>query len=402
MRVVLHMGDPYTLENPCSKRMNVIAAELRKRNHDVVILAPDTPGVDRVEGVIYCKTPPLKRKTTINRLTNQVCLALSSLHNGKRIRDVDVVLTTCPPPLINIAGERIAKIHRAKLIYDVRDIWPDVALEMGSFSNNSIYAKVFAFIRNYMLDHADLITAVSDGKVEKLRKYNQEKKIINIPNGFNLSFYNLELNQDIYKNIKARGKTICTYVGNIGLAQGLEQLIYLAEKCLNEISSIQFLIYGSGAEEEKLRDYVSKKGLKNISFEGRLPNKDMRTVLEASDIIFVSLVNANLKDSVPTKLYEALGVGCPVFLVAEGDSVSILRDVNLGIDAIPNNKEDIWLKFKKMFYTLDSIKENKISAINKIHNEYSLQKSARIMVDEMEQMVSGDEAIEILLDNNKA
>ncbi|MBP3196804.1 MAG: glycosyltransferase family 4 protein, partial [Butyrivibrio sp.] len=336
----------------------------------------------------YCKTTPLK-KTTIGRLKNQGCLALSSLKKGWQQKDIDIVLTTCPPPLINIAGAKIAKKHNAKLIYDVRDIWPDVALEMGSFSFDSIYAKTFAFIRDYMLKHADLVTAVSNGKVSKLKGYNPQKKIICIPNGFNTDFLNIEINRDLYENIRSKGEKICTYIGNIGLAQGMSQLIFIAEKCKDENIPFRFLVYGSGAEELKLKKYVEEKRLLNFSFEGRLPNKDMRTVLEASDMNFVSLVNSNLKDSVPTKLYEALGVGCPVLLAAEGDSVDVLNDTGLGVAVTPNDREQLWKSFMNMYLSLHEIKKKKEKAMKIIKDKYSLQKSAVVIADEMERLVSG-------------
>lgn len=381
------MGDPFILDNPCSKRIAAFANELKNQGHNVIILAPDTPGVEKQDGVVYCKTSPLKKKTTFNRLKNQGLLAISSLQEGKKLKDVDVVLTTCPPPLINIAGAKIAKKHKARLIYDVRDVWPDVALEMGSFSEKSIYARVFAYIRDYMLKRADLVTAVSKGKVRKLKGYAPSQNIVCVPNGYNTVFSEVPINKELYQSIKMNGECICTYIGNIGLAQGIKQLLDLAEKSQKKELPVSFMIYGSGAEEQQLRQYVMENHIDNVSFEGRLPNKDMRTVLEANDINFVSLVNGNLKDSVPTKIYEALGVGCPVLLAAEGDSVNILNDTGLGIAVKPNDKEALWDSFKYMYDNLEEIKKKKEQAIELMQTKYSLQQSAKRMVAEMEKLV---------------
>ena len=68
-----------------------------------------------------------------------------------------------------------------------------------------------------------------------------------------------------------------------------------------------------------------------VFFPGRLPNVDMYTILKHSQMSFVSLVNDKLKDSVPTKMFEALGVGCPVLLAAAGDSANILNECGLGM-----------------------------------------------------------------------
>jgi glycosyltransferase involved in cell wall biosynthesis len=196
------------------------------------------------------------------------------------------------------------------------------------------------------------------------------------------------INKELYDEIKSDGTKICTYIGNIGLAQGIDQLIYIAEKALEEHLPIRFLVYGSGAEDEKLRQYIKDNGIDNFQFMGRLHNKDMRTVLEASDINFVSLVNANLKDSVPTKLYEALGVGCPVLLAAEGDSVKVLEDTGLGKAVTPKDKEQLWNAFKSMYMDIDTFDSKKEQAMQIIAERHSLQGSAKMIVDEMEKMVA--------------
>lgn len=388
MKILIHMGDPLVMDNPCTKRMTIFKEALEKNGHEVIILAPDMPGIEHEKNVIYCKTPVLRSKTMINRLLNQVCLGISSYMEGRKIHGVDAVLTTCPPPLINISGARIAKKQKAKLIYDVRDIWPDVAYEMGSFSRKSIYGRGFSFIRNYMLKNADLVMAVSKGKVEKLAGYAPKQKIINIPNGYNTAFEDIAINKKLYEKIREKGKFICTYIGNIGLAQGIIQLIELAEEVKKRGLEACFLVYGSGAEERKLRQYLVEHQLDNFSFEGRLSNKDMKTVLAASDINFVSLVNENLRDSVPTKLYEALGVGCPVLLAAQGDSAEILNETGLGISVRPNDKKALWEAFNFLYTNPDEIVKRKETSIMMMKTKYSLQQSAQKFAEEIEKLLN--------------
>ena len=106
-----------------------------------------------------------------------------------------------------------------------------------------MYSRIFEFVRNFVLKHSDMIRAVSDGKVEKLRGYVPKARVVNIMNGLDERF------------------------------------------------------------------------LEN-------PNEDMYTILKHSQMSFVPLVNDKLKDSVPTKMFEALGVGCPVLLAAAGDSAA--------------------------------------------------------------------------------
>ena len=85
----------------------------------------------------------MRKKTTAMRMLNNMSFAVTSVFSAMKAGKADVVITTSPPPLVSISGWMIAKMKRAKLVYDVRDIWPEVALEMGSFGEESFFCKVF-------------------------------------------------------------------------------------------------------------------------------------------------------------------------------------------------------------------------------------------------------------------
>ena len=152
-----------------------------------------------------------------------------------------------------------------------------------------------------------------------------------------------------------------------------------AKKAKEESLEVQFLLFGSGAEEALLKEFVKENHLDNVIFPGRLPNKEMYTVLKYADMSFISLVNENLKDSIPTKMYEALGVGCPILLAAVGDSVNVLNDCKLGIAVQPNDEEALWNAFYKMYQTLPNIVLHKENAVKTIIEKYSRQKAATKM-----------------------
>lgn len=377
------MGDPYYVNNPCTKRIRAFKNELKSCGYDVFILAPNEKSINKVEGVIYCQTVALKKKTTIYRLLNSLIFAFTSFFKSFGIGHVDVVITTCPPPLINISGWFIAKCKHAKLIYDVRDIWPDIALEMGSFSEKSIYYKTFKFIRDFMLKNSDMILAVSPSKVVKLKKYTSNKKIINIPNGFDMKFLENKLNNNILEEYSSNQSFKCVYIGNLGLAQGLHQLLFVAEEAQKSKMNVTFWIYGSGVEEEELKKYAVEHNLKNVFFKGKIPNSDIYTVLNVADVSFVSIVNGNLKDMIPTKMYEALGVGCPVLLAARGDAVDVLEETGFGIAVKPNDNLELWKAFCFLYKNKNQIMKNADNAKYLMQNKYSRQLASEKLVTEI-------------------
>lgn len=384
MKIVIHVGGDYFGDVPEARRMRAFCEAFVRKGHKVKVLTPfERRNVASREGVYFCPVVQLKNKSAVNRLLNGLSFGISSLFTSLKLGEADVVITTSPPALISPFGWLIAKCKGAKLVYDVRDIWPDVAWEMGSFTRNSIYGRGFSFIRDFMLKHADLTTTVSPGKVEKLRGYYPKGKVMEISNGFNIHFLENKETPEVVKQFRLDEIFSCVYVGNLGMAQGLEQLLYVAQKVKEEKMDVQFLLFGKGVEEEQLKQYAAERGLDHVHFPGRLPNEKIYTVLRHAKMSFIPLVNDRLKDSIPTKLYEALGVGCPVLLAAAGDAVEVLRESNLGISVQPNDKEALWAGFCQMYQSMPEIMKNRERAQALIKTKYSLQHSAEKLEEEL-------------------
>ena len=389
MRIILHMGDPYPNESPAAKRIRAFYDVLTAHGHQVTVMAPDYRTTDAEEkDIVYCPTIEMKKKTTAMRMLNQLSFAFSSVLFSGRAGKADVVLTTSPPVLISMAGWLIAKMKRAKLVYDVRDIWPDVALEMGSFSEGSFFCKVFAFIRDFMLKHSNLVTAVSPGKVDKLKIYAPDADVEYVTNGLDERFLENEYHSETAEKYGLTNGFNCVYIGNLGWAQGLTQLMQLAKRAKDSKVDARFVLFGSGVEEESLRKYAEDHHLDNVVFAGRVPNAEMFTVLKAAQLSFVSLVNDKLRDSVPTKMFEALGVGCPVLLSAAGDSADILNACKLGIAVQPNRDDDLWNAFMELYSNLDQYLQHRENTYAVIMNRYSRQQAAVVLENHLERLIA--------------
>ncbi len=389
MRIVIHMGDKYPKESPSAKRVGAFYDMLRARGHHVSILAPfyESCPIGEVD-VYYCRTFSLKSKSPANRLANQIGFGFSSFFKSLSLGKADIVITTSPPALASPFGWLIAKCKRARLVYDVRDIWPDVAWEMGSFKPQSLYSRVFGAVRDFMLRHADLVTAVSNGKVEKLQTYAPDSDIIMITNGLDEKFLKNAENKGLIKHYGIGKKFTCVYIGNLGLAQGLMQLLRLAKKVKEEGIESQFLLFGTGVEESRLKQYAEEEHLTHVLFPGRLPNDDIFTILKYADMSFVSLANDRLKDSVPTKMFEALGAGCPVLLAAKGEAVDILEECGLGVAVSPNDDEALWEGFLKIRMDKQEITKNRARAYRLMKTKYSRQQAALQLTEELENRFS--------------
>ena len=379
MKILLHTEEYLPTTQACAIRMDVFASQLRQLGHQVTVVAGSNHRTREAktycrEEIIYAPTLKMRKKTTLFRLLSNLSFAISSMFCAIGAGKFDVVVTTSPPPLISISGWIIAKIKKAKLVYDVRDIWPDVAVEMGSISDGSLFYLVFRWIADFMYRKADLITTVSAGKVRSIRsklRANMQDKVVLIPNGYDLRNDLLLDEPSAVEHFDIQKHFTCVYIGNVGLAQGLESLLTIAEKTKHP--DVRFMIFGNGADKERLEKQAKARGLKQVSFCGGVPHEQVIAVLKQSKISYISLKNGNMKDSVPTKLYESLAFGVPVLLVAEGDSADILADCGLGCNASPDNLEQLVTKFDEMVDQYDDICSNRKHAMNLIREKYSRQ-----------------------------
>lgn len=350
---VLYLTDSYRpARSACANRAVVLVEALRSAGHDVQVLASSDSliGVpanyEQPDYVTFFETFPLKEKTLANRLKNNFGGCRASVRAAYGMGAFDVVVCTTPPLLLIASAMRIARARRAKLVWDIRDVWPDVAYEMGSFSPGSVYGRFFAFLAKRGYRVADLVVTVSPGKVEKLRGRVSDGCVALVPNGVDEGFPAGEVDEHLEAQLRLDEGPICVYVGNIGLAQGLGTLLDIAKIR----PKVRFLLFGDGADKVKLKMRAKEERIRNVEFCGVVDERGVRTVLRRATLSYVPLVNSCLKDSVPTKLYEALSCGCPVLLAAEGDAVDLLNECGLGGHATPEDSEALLSEFDRLIH----------------------------------------------------
>lgn len=382
MRIIIHSDEYYPTCAACANRMKSFADVFASNGHEVTVIASSANKENgtvgkALEKVLFSPTVKMKKKTTVMRMINNLSYAVMSVFTSFKAGKGDVVITTSPPPLVSISGWLIAVIKRAKLVYDVRDIWPDVALEMGSFSQNSIYYRIFDKITRFMYKHADVITTVSPGKVEKIKEKlptDIRDKVILVPNGFDNTILDSEIDEELVEKYNLKEGFTCVYIGNIGLAQGLGSVFDVAASTKSK--DVKFLFFGTGAEKELLEKQATERGLDNISFCGVIPHEKVYTLLTKASLSFVPLKSSKMKDSIPTKIYESIGVGCPVLLVAEGDSCDIVNESGLGRCVSPDNLSELPNVFDEIVENYEKITRNRDAAKELMKKRFSRQQIA--------------------------
>ena len=300
-------------------------------------------------------------------------------------RKVDIIIATSPQFFCGWAGVLFKWIKRKPLILEIRDIWPESILAVGALKRNFIF-KFLEKLEVIMYKSANKIITVGNGyKKEIKNKGIKSEKIAVILNGIDKNFLNLEKNNlffnDFIKN--SQDKFICSYIGTVGMAHGLQILLDTAIIARdNGQDDIIFAIVGAGAELQNLKDKAKKMKLKNIIFTDRINRKHIPSAIESSNAVLVHLKSNNLfKTVIPSKIFEIMALEKPILMGVSGEALDIVEDANAGIHIKPESAKSLLAGINELRKNPSKYIADKKVVSQKFSRESSAEKMYNIMGD---------------------
>lgn len=376
MKILFITNHYYPKPDPNAKRISGLATNLVNLGNEVHVITNDKKKGNHIINGVHVhviEEAGSFSKGKIVRLFNHLSFLLKTILIKLDDNSFDYVIATSPSPFNFISGNKLAKRYKAKFVIDIRDVWPEVFVQTGVATTRSLTYRTFKFISKKAYKKADLIFVVTPGKlkliVDKFPEYASKVHIVS--NGFDREFLENSIDQDFSNKISANmGQYNIVYCGNVGLAQNLKPFVEALSKL--SIKNINFHILGKGNKLEELLSYSSEIGYENIYYYGLCSENQVYTALQLMDFSYVSLGSDLLVDSVPTKIFESLALGVPVFLTATGDSTEIVKESKLGV-SIPaaSDTNTIMEEINKFIDLLPKYNENKTYSRDYILNRYS-------------------------------
>jgi colanic acid biosynthesis glycosyl transferase WcaI len=254
-------------------------------------------------------------------------------------RRADGVLALSPPLTLGLAGIAIARARRAPLVFNVQDVYPDVAIELGMLTNPALIALTRRMER-LCYDRADAVTVLSlDLAANVAGKTGRPEKVRVIPNFVDTDRITPAARDNGYRAEHGlRGKFVVMYAGNVGLSQPLE-LMLEAAGALSYERDLAFVVNGQGAGRAELERKA--RGLPNVTFVDLQPSERLPEVLAAADVHLVLLRRGLAHASVPSKTYSVLAAGRPLIAsVDRGSEVArVVESAGAGIAIPPEDSE---------------------------------------------------------------
>ena len=258
---------------------------------------------------------------------------------GIRREGADIVLAVSPPLSLGIDGWLTARARKARFVFNVQDVYPDVAVELGALRDRRAIAAAHKLER-FCYERADAITVLSDDLRDNLSvKTTRPEKIHVIPNFVDTNFIRPLQRDNSYRHeFGLDGKTVVMYAGNVGLSQSLDLLVDAAAASTDD-NDLAFVINGQGAARAELEKKA--RGLPNLVFVDAQPYERLPEVLAAADIHVVPLKQGLARSSVPSKTYSILAAGRPIVAsVDTGSEIArLLERAGAGLATPPEDPE---------------------------------------------------------------
>lgn len=288
--------------------------------------------------------PTDKRNIPARALAFGGFTALTGLAGLASRAEPDAVLAMSPPLTLGAAGWAVAQRFRVPFVFNIQDVFPDVAVELGAIRDPRVI-EIASWLERTTYLAADAVTVLSDdlrdnvvAKITGHRRGDPDKVRV-IPNFVDTQRIQPGPKENGYRHDHGlEGKKVVMYAGNVGFSQSLDLLLAAAATFVDD-PSVVFVINGGGSARAELER--AAQGLPNVRFIDLQPAERLPELLAAADVHVVPLKRGLARSSVPSKTYSILAAGRPIVAsIDPGTEVArVLDDAGAGVAVPPDDAE---------------------------------------------------------------
>lgn len=297
---------------------------------------PSTP-VEEVDGWVFHRTDMMPRSW--HRLPG--ALYLDEMRaTAKRIDELvrrfkPDVLHAHSPVLNVLPAIRVGQKHRLPVVYELRALWEDAAVDHGTTTEGSVRYRISRALESYALRHVDHVTTICEGlrRDITLRGIEPERVTV-IPNAVDPRAFQLGGTADVTlrKRLGLEDTTVLGFAGSFYAYEGLDLLIDAVSQLMSRRPDIRVLLVGGGPQEQALRKQARELGIESrIIFTGRVPHIEVQHYYDLIDVLIYPRRAMRLTEIVtPLKPLEAMAQGRVLIASDVGGHRELIRDGETG------------------------------------------------------------------------
>jgi colanic acid biosynthesis glycosyl transferase WcaI len=280
----------------------------------------------------------VQRTDLKKRAVQFIGFQLGAMLAGLR-QDYDVLLISNPALEVWLPFILLSVLRCKPAVFSVHDVYPDVGVSLGIFRSKLI-VSVVGYLERFCLDRSSKVRILSESFIKPLRSLGvTDDKMELVYDWVDTDLIKpLPKDNNFAREHQLVNHFVVLYAGNIGLSQGLEQVLAVAE-LLQDQEEIKFVLVGDGAGRAPLMTEASRLNLGNVRFLPFQPRNRLPEVLATADVSLVTLKKGVGAASLPSKSFSILASGRPILAsVDEGsDTWNLVKRSQAGICVPPED-----------------------------------------------------------------
>jgi len=296
-------------------RSYYLATALVRKGHRVTVITSCACSQGRraeVEGIEIVYLPVLynNRFSFIARSRAFLEFAFLAIRAAIPYRHYDVCYAISVPLTVGLCARWLKWRYRMPYWFEVGDLWPDAPIELG-FIRNGLFIWLLRKFEVSIYRHAAGVVALSEPIQRAVLSKIPGCRVEIVPNMADCDFYTPQAKDPgLEAQLGTAGSFVVTYMGALGMANGLHHLMACATEAQRNKLPVTFLICGDGAMLEDLKQDAAKNQLSNVVFTGFVHRDRVREIFRVTDAVFVSyLPSPILETGCPNKYFDGLAAG---------------------------------------------------------------------------------------------
>jgi colanic acid biosynthesis glycosyl transferase WcaI len=279
----------------------------------------------------------------------------------------DAVLAMTDPPFEGIIGAFAAMLKGKPYIYNIRDMYPDMAVG-GAIVEPGLLARIWEKLHRWALRRAACVIVLGEDMKNRIQSKGIEAgKIEIVRDGTEIAAGNAAaLDEEVIRTIRGDFRFVLLHAGNLGFYGAWDTLLSAAKELTSE--NVGFVFVGEGAHRDALAARAA--GISNVKFLPFFPGSKIPSVLAAPDAHLITVKRGLEGVVVPSKMYGILAAGKPIVAVApaEADVASLGARQGFGVATDPDRPAELVATIRALAVKLDRVKEMGAAAKQAAHN----------------------------------
>jgi glycosyltransferase involved in cell wall biosynthesis len=333
-------------------RSYYLAKALLAHSHEVVVITADPEGYERTESyegieIRYVAVAYDNSYGFYARGWSFLKFVFLAGGEARRIRDIDICYAISVPITVSIAARWMRFWRRIPYVLEVGDLWPDAPIELG-FVKNALLKRFLFRVERLAYKKATSIVALSPDIQKVVQSRAPGKKVAMIPNMSDCDFFRpVRKDQALERKFGVEGKFVISYLGALGIANGLEYFLDCARASAKADMPVHFIIAGEGAVKDRLKRSAESLGLKNVSFLPFVNREGVKEIMNVTNASFVCYRDVPvLSTGSPNKFFDGLAAGKMIIINFGGWIKDEIEDAQCGIAVDPQQPTDFVRKLQ--------------------------------------------------------